>query len=179
MALAAAVCGSPAALAGAGSTPRVVVSFPVAPIELGKKTVVVMLDVRAAHSKLAALSSASHETLFLHLGRVVAARQPGVLWQVYLGATTQTPRAQSPSFVGNLALYGAGIRDEADGHAFTPATFSLPASRALAAALRRGTTKIRLTFLPTGPLIAGKRSVPEPKATVTVGAVSITAERNA
>ena len=57
--------------------------------------------------------------------------------------------ADGPFFLGNVALYGAGIRDEARGE-LKPAHFVFPLNRALRAAGRNAKC-LTITFVPQGP----------------------------
>lgn len=151
-----------------------VIHFPLPPVELNQKVTFERLDVRKIRDRLASLAANKSETLVLKLENVVAARSPGVSWQVYLGAPSRaklTPH--SPFFVGNVALFGMGIRS-VRGRKFMPATIALTADRAVQAGLRANPNGVLpLVFVPSGPLINGRQSVPKVQSKVTIGKVSI------
>jgi tyrosinase len=59
---------------------------PIPPVELNQKVTIVELDIRKVRDKLASLAESKNDTLVLKLENVVAAKPPGVVWQVFLGA---------------------------------------------------------------------------------------------
>jgi hypothetical protein len=78
--------------------------------------------------------------------------------------------------VGTVALFSAGIREHAHGD-FQPAHFSFKINKVMAASLRSNQDQLRLTFVPSGPLIDGKPSRPKVQAPVRIGAVNISIGR--
>ena len=107
-----------------------------------------------------------------------AEQQPGVVWEVYLGASeTELKRGvESPFFIGSMALFSSGIRSSAH-HKFEPARFAFPINQAVQAALDAKQTRLPLTFVPTGLLIDRKPSRPEVASKVRVGGVSFVVEK--
>lgn len=154
----------------------VLIHFPLPPIELLQRNTIVKLDVRKYRERLAKLAPSKTDTLLLKLDDVVAARQPGVVWQVFLGAPKGANlTSDSPFFIGNVALFGMGIRNETPkGEKFMPASFTLLADRAVQAGLRANPNGILpLQFVPTGPLVKGRQVVPKLRSKVTIGKVSL------
>jgi hypothetical protein len=113
----------------------------------------VELGIAHARKRLLAAATSPDETVFLRLGGVHAAHQPGVVWKVYLGRS---------AFVGNVALYGTG-----------QLSFSFPVDRALRAALGAGVDELAIRFVPTGPTVNGRPTAPKSAATVTVARLSL------
>jgi len=154
----------------------VVIRFPLPPIELNQKVSLVRLDIRKFRDRLTSLAKSKNDTLLLKFDNVVAARQPGVVWQVYLGAPKGAKLStDGPFFVGNIALFGMGIRNETPkGQKFMPASFTMVADRAIMAGLNENPSGVLpLTFVPSGPLIKGKPVVPKLRSKVTIGKVSL------
>ena len=107
---------------------------------------------------------------------VTADRQPGAIWEVYLGLPAgAAPNPEGPYFVGSLAMFGMGIRSQSR-HEFMPAEFAFASDRAVRTALSAGSRKLSLTFVATGPLIHGKRSTPHVAAPVRIGSVFFAVE---
>lgn len=137
---------------------------------LGARPVLATVDTKGIVKQLRAGALDPSETLLLRLEGVEAAKQPGVVWQVYLSEPWETTlQPTRPPFLGNLALFGRGIRGRPG---FKPATFSFAADRAVLAALAAGAERLRLTFLATGPIVDGKPSPPRPAAKVKIPTVS-------
>jgi hypothetical protein len=147
---------------------------PGTPVELGDDPVTVQFDVKATSDRLLSTARAKADALLLVLEGVEAETQPGVVWEVYVGAPTgaELHNPASPYYVGTLALFGAGIRDEAH-HEFKPARFVFPISRAIAAAVRAQTGELSVMFVPTGAFVEGKHSKPPVAAKVHIGKASI------
>jgi tyrosinase len=145
---------------------------PLPPIELNGEVVEVSLEVKDLAARITKASETAGQRIVLQLEEIEAASQPGASWEVYVGLPKGAkPSQQSPYFVGNLVLFGNGIRDEAH-HGFTPAHFSFTVKRASLAALKANGT-VPLTFVPHGILIDGKPSRPKVNSPVRVGSVSI------
>jgi hypothetical protein len=81
------------------------------------------------------------------------------MWEVYVGLPPQArPSATSPHFVGNLAMFGDGVRGE--GH--HAGEFTFPLNRALLA--RTDAAGLDVTLIPsTGVEVNGR---PQPPAQV-------------
>jgi hypothetical protein len=100
----------------------------------------------------------------LDLAMIEAERSPGVYFEVFVHAEGES-RGRS---VGNLALYGTGIRSESRGN-FQPAHVLLVVTRELHAALEKNST-ILITFASQG---AGGTTVARSLSAVTIQRPSI------
>ena len=149
-----------------------------APVTLGNDPVTANFDVNDELKSLATGVDSKEETLLLEVDGVEAEQQPGVVWEVYLGASAEEIKkgSESPFYVGNVALFSSGIRKKTH-HGFQPARFVFPIKRAVQSALATGQTNLPLTFVPVGPLVDGKPSKPAVAAKVTVGKLSVIVER--
>jgi hypothetical protein len=129
----------------------------------------VALEDRELASRLLSLAKRPTETVILQLKNVEAERQPGAMWEVYVGLPPNAKfDAKSPYFVGNVAMFGEGIRGE--GH--HPAEFTFPLNRALRA-LSPGSS-LQVTFVPTsGVVVDGRPQLAEVKAPVRIGEVNL------
>ena len=149
------------------------IKFSVPPIELTGDVTVTKLDVSPVRSQLAAVAESKSQTAMLRFDGVVADRQPGIIWEVYAGPRDAKRDAAAPSYVGNVALYGTGIRSEARGE-FKPAHFEFPLNAAIRAARRAWSGPVFLTFVPRG--VGANGAHPKPMAPVRIGSVAITLE---
>ena len=146
------------------------------PFVVGRKSSSILLPIERTEDKLRD-ASAGKRKMLLRLDNVAAKRQPGTVWRVFLGLPRdEPPDPRSPHFIGNLALFGSGVRD-ASNHHFEPAQFTFPVDRAISAALQRTGKTIPLTFVPTGPVVNGKQSSPRVAATVSVGRARLVVEK--
>jgi hypothetical protein len=156
---------------------QVLIQWPGPPVELTEKEVSIPIDIAQMRERIPALLNSKDEALVVELGDVVAEREPGVVWEVYLGLPANAAaNTESPNFLGTVSLFSAGVRSHSHGE-FKPEHFSFPANKALAAALRSKEDKPRLVFVPAGPLIDGKPSQPKVQAPVRIGSVSIAIAR--
>jgi hypothetical protein len=147
------------------------------PVELTDREVSVPIDIAKIRERIPALLQSKTETLVIELDNVEAEREPGVVWEVYLGQPANArANAESPQFLGTVTLFSAGVRSHAHGE-FKPEHFSFPATKALEAALRSNEEKLQLVFVPTGPLIDGKPSQPKVLAPVKIGSVGLAVAR--
>lgn len=154
---------------------EIVVRFPIPPIILKDNRIRVPIDVRRLKQRLTSLAENKDSTLFLTLDGVEAERQPGVIWEVYLGLPAgKEPDPDGPYFVGNVVLFGTGIKS--DKHNYKPASFNFPIDRTIATVLKESDGATELTFVPTGILVNGRQSMPKPDASVTIARASITVE---
>lgn len=114
------------------------------------------------------------ETLLLELKGVEADRQPGIIWEVYVGLPPNAPpQPESPHYVGNIALFSTGIRSEKH-HNYKPAEFVFPLDRAVAASAEGA---LDVTFVPsTGFVTRGRAPKPQPQAPVRIGEATLTVE---
>ncbi len=156
---------------------QVLIHWPGPPVELGEREVTVPIDITQIRERIPALLQNKNEQLVVELDNVVAEREPGVVWEVYLGAPENAARnAESPHFLGTVSLFSAGVRSHAH-REFQPAHFTFPATKALEVALRTRQEKLPLVFVPTGPLIDGKPSQPKVQSPVRIGAINIAIAR--
>ena len=80
---------------------------------------------------MAPLLDSKTNSLLLELDDVEAPTAPEAVWAVFVGLPPGAATdAKSPHFVGQFALFGSGILDEKH-HAYKPAHFTYPISRAL------------------------------------------------
>ena len=157
---------------------ELVVHLPIPPIVLDAKRFTFNLDVSRLRRRLTPLAESATDTLLLELADVEAERPPGVVWGVYIGLPDGGAfSGTGPYFVGNLALFGAGIRSE--GHHFEPARILLPINKAVRRSLLERRSRIPVLFVAHGIDVAGKPTRPEPASTVRVGAVNLIVERQA
>lgn len=152
---------------------QVLIHFPGPPVELTEREVSIPIDIAQIRERMPALLESKTETLVVELDEVVAEREPGAVWEVYLGQPANTaPGNESPNFLGTVTLFSRGVRSHTHGE-FKPEHFTFPANKALAAAMRSREEKLQLTFVPTGPLIDGKPSQPKVQSPVRIGSVNI------
>lgn len=137
------------------------------------------VDIRQLRGRLQTIAADPDTDLTLELSDVVADRQPDVFWEVYVGLPADTrPSPESPHFVGTLALFGHGIRDDRHRHGeFEPAAFSYEIDTALIAGLRRSRTLDRLTVTFVAKGAEGTELKTEANATVTIGSAAIAIRR--
>jgi tyrosinase len=120
--------------------------FQLRPIELGSGVTTTKIDLKQYMERLNAVSSTKSQVL-LQLDDIVTEKQPGVYWEVYFGPGDAKPDPEGPYYVGNVAVFGAGVRSEAH-HEFHPARVSLPINAALRSARQSNTADFVLTFVP-------------------------------
>jgi tyrosinase len=156
----------------------VLIKLPIPEFVLGDDPITVEFDVKELRQRLAAVAQSREQTLFLELDGVVADRQPGVVWEVYVGASKDKldRDEKNPAFVGNVALFGSGIREEAHHGGFKPAHFAFPINRAVQAALRTNAERVPITFAPHGVLVDGRLSRPKAESPVRVGSLTLSVE---
>lgn len=128
---------------------------------------------RELAGRLLSIAKSPTEMVILQLKGLEADRQPGAIWQVFVGLPPNVkPDVAGPNFVGNVALFGDGIRGE--GH--HPAEFTFPLNRALRALTDAST--VQVTFVPTSGVVVDRRPQPaEVKASVRVGEVNLLHEK--
>jgi Common central domain of tyrosinase/Polyphenol oxidase middle domain len=151
--------------------------LPIRPLVLGGQPVSVDIAVNSFKQQLATLAANKKAKLFLELDGVEAARQPGVVWEVYVGASPHQFRRdlKNPYHIGNIVLFATGIRNEAH-HGYKPAHFIFAINQALQAALKLKRDRIPLTFVPHGILINGKPSRPNVESPLRIGQINISVE---
>lgn len=155
---------------------EILIRLPIQRIVLESERVSFPLDIRQARQRIATIAESRTQKLFLELD-VEAERQPGVVWEVYVGLPPNTePDPEGPYYVGNVSLFGAGIRSEATHAGFKPAHFSFLANRALMTALRKKDDNLQVTIVPHGVLINGKPTRPKVESPASISQVSLTTE---
>lgn len=137
-------------------------------VELTSEPTSFAIDTTKFGQQLANTVERGADTLLLELD-VEAERPPGAVWEVYVGLPAKaTPDTSSVYYVGNVALYGAGIRSEAK-ERFKPAHFAFRLNRAVQAVLKAGSDKsLSVTFVPHGVLVDGRPSRPSVQSPVRV-----------
>jgi hypothetical protein len=108
------------------------------------ESITVDVDLAQARPKLLAAASAQTKDILLDLDAIEAERSPGVYFEVFVHAKG----ADRGRTVGNLALYGSGIRSEARG-AFRPAHIQLVVTDDFRDALPKSPT-ITIEFVARG-----------------------------
>ena len=152
----------------------VLIHFPVPP-ELTSEPVSVQVNLTDVRDRLMELTRSKLGKIILNLEKVEADKQPGAVWEVYLGLPAgTTPDPKGPYYAGNVALFGAGVRSDAH-EGFEPARFSFVVNRAISAALKSRGNQMSLMFVPHGILINGKPSRPKVQSPVRIGAANIAA----
>lgn len=89
-------------------------------------------EARAMGSRLAEIADAAERTAVLRLKGVEAERDPGAIWEVYVGPPEIELDPESPWFVGMLALFSAGLKTRTE-H-YHPAEFAYPIDKVIRAA---------------------------------------------
>ena len=153
----------------------VIYQYPGPPVELGPEQVNISINVASLAQQLITIAESKTQTLFLQLDEVEAASQPGAVWEVYLGVPAgqhllRDPK--SPFYVGNVALFGAGVRSESQ-HGFKSASLAFPINRAILAALKANQKSVPVTFIPHGVLVDGKLTQAKVLSPVRIGKVNI------
>jgi hypothetical protein len=129
------------------------------------------LVVKPIRERMMAVAVSPRSTLVLRLGGVRVARPPKVVWRAYLTPPGLAAGSRGPYFVGNVALFGAGVGPNAP-----PAAFEFRADTAVARALRTARDALELTFVPSGPLVNGKPTSPRPAAALRVATLELWVE---
>jgi hypothetical protein len=107
-----------------------------------------------------------------------AEREPGAVWEVYLGLPPDAPASSdSRSFLGTASLFSRGILSystEPGSNAVSSSLgFLFPAAPALRAVIKSKQSRVLVRFVPSGPLIEGKPSQPRVQGTVRCGPVNL------
>lgn len=139
------------------------------------------IDVTRIRRNLVEIAKDRGTNLTLQLSEVVTDRQPDIFWEVFVGLPKGAERSdQSPHFVGVVALFGHGIRDEHDRHGeFESAEFAFDIDEAVAAALERDPEmrELTVTFVPRGPDQREGAFRSEKQSTLTIGRAAIVERR--
>jgi hypothetical protein len=149
------------------------IHWPLPPIELKAHIVRIPLDISTVREKMLAVSRQPNQRLVLKLEGVEAPTAPGASWEVYLGSPEGTRLTTDiPTYLGNVVLFGSGIRSETHHGEFKPASFTFHISHKLISVIASNSNPL-LTFMPHGILINGKPSIPEVLAPIKIGSVSL------
>jgi hypothetical protein len=124
--------------------------------------------VKPVRARMATVAASPSSNLLLRLGGVRVERPPGVVWRVYLTPPALPARSRKPYFVGNIALFSAGVGSNAP-----PAAFEFRVDTAVLRALRTARDRLELAFVPSGPLIDGKPTTPRPAAALRVASLEL------
>jgi tyrosinase len=137
-------------------------------------------DISKLRARLATLAGDNASDLMLELS-VEADRQPDVFYEVYVGLPKGArATSDSPFYVGNVSLFGRGIRNRGHQHGeFKPAEFSFKIDRAVASALKRTDDGGRLSvrFVPKAAEGEGNAATRKANATLNVGRAAIAVAR--
>jgi hypothetical protein len=138
---------------------KTVVRLPVVKLSPAVKEKTISVDVQKARAELLRAASRHDRDITLEMD-VEADRPPTIFYEVSLGA----PKAKRYS-LGNLAMFGAGIRSESRGE-FHPAHVQFVISEPIAAILRNHAVKtLEITFTPKA---AEGVALPKNEATLTI-----------
>src|SRR5579864_1616277 len=152
---------------------QVLIPWPGPPIELTEQEVTAPIEFSQLRDRLPQLLQSNTETVVLEVNNVEADREPGVVWEVFLGGPPNAPaNVDSPFFLGTISLFSTGIRSQSHGE-YKPGHFTFPLRRALEVAMKSNQQKLLLRFVPTGPLIDGKPTPAKVQSPVRIGSVSI------
>lgn len=121
--------------------------------------------------RLRQVAASPDEAAVLRFGGVSVARPPGAIWRVYLAPPGVAAGALQPFFVGNVALFGAGVGDA------PPTTLEFRVDQAVLRSLRTAGDVLELVFVPSGPLSEGSQTAPVPKAALKIARLSLWARR--
>ncbi len=156
---------------------EVLYQLPNPPVELTQQTVSIPIQLpTTVREKLASFGRTPDQHIYLQLGGIHTPTQPGVIWETYIGLPPNVaPDPSGPYYVGNVAMFGVGIRDQMP-EMFRPAQIALRINAALRASAQTSGGMLRVTFVPSGILINGKRSVPQVKSTVTISQMKLIGE---
>jgi tyrosinase len=136
------------------------------------------INIREARQKLLTMSKEANTDVTLELDDIEADKQPSVYWEVYAGLPKGTrPSFDSPYYVGNIALFGHGIRDEHQHDGFKPASFEFKVDRAMQNALSKDESgKMDLTLVARGAGTKGNEAI-RSDANVTIGKARLAVRR--
>ncbi|HEU4417253.1 MAG TPA: tyrosinase family protein, partial [Candidatus Angelobacter sp.] len=141
-------------------------------VKLTGQPVSVSIDLAPIQQRLPKLLKSADSFIALNF-RMQAEREPGAVWEVYLGLPADEPASSnSPCFLGTASLYSRGVLSHSSGQASFQA-FLFPAARALSAAIKPNQSRVLVRFVPSGPLIDGKPSPPKVLPPVRCGPVNL------
>ena len=128
-------------------------------------------DIREVRDQLLRAVRSENETVFLRLDGIRASRPPGVVWQVFVSPKDARLDPDGPFLVGTLPIFSLGLPAH---HNTRSRPLMLPIDGALARSLE--SDELRLTFVPSGPLVNGKPSRPVPRSEVRIARASLVLE---
>lgn len=139
------------------------------------------LDIRAVRERLQSDAAAEEAEVVLDLSGIEADRQPNVYYEVYVGLPKgEKPQFNSPYYVGNIALFGHGVRDAHQHGGFQPASFSFKINRAVQEALKQIPTRgqLPILFVPRGAAQANEAAgVVRSVARIKIGKAALSTRR--
>jgi hypothetical protein len=143
------------------------------------------IEINTRELRTRLLTAAKDETteIALEIEGVEVDRQPNVFWEVYVGLPKGTaPSPESPHYVGNIALFGHGVRGERQHGGFRPAQFSFKIDNAVQNAMQREEGgNLGLTFVARGaqmkPMKGERAAAMRNEANLTVGKARVALRR--
>lgn len=156
----------------------ILIRWPGPPVELGPERISIPFEIKDLRKRLATMAENKMQTLQLKLDGVEADKQPGVVWEVYVGLPPNAePDPEGPYFVGTVSLFSDGIRKRTDhaaaGHKYKPASFAFTVDRALGEVLKGNDDKLQITMVPSGILVDGKPTRPRVESKVRIGQLTL------
>jgi hypothetical protein len=150
------------------------VAMPETPLMLGASPVSLRLtqaEDQATAQRLVAATQSETESVLLQLRCVDADRQPGAIWEAYVGLPPEVePNAESPHFVGTVALVSDGVRSEQNSAPFAEFVFVL--DRAIAAS--PDASQLNVILVPSsGVSVDGQAAPPQVGAPIRIGEMSL------
>ena len=165
----------------ARSRREVMIQLPPPVLKPGPEPTSVDVDVREARQRMKDAALAPEADLRVDLEGVEADRQPSVYYELYAGMPKgETPSFEGPYYLGNIALFGHGVRGGHGHGEFRPARFSFKMDRAMQAVMKQPgpePDRITMLFVPRGAEGAGRPGALKDAATIRIGRMSISARR--
>lgn len=149
-------------------------------LQSNSQPVSVEVDVRSVREQLARTTREAGTNLTLDLTDIEADRQPEVYYEVYVGLPKgMTPRFNSPYYVGNVALFGQGIRGEQQHGGFRPANFSFKIKPAISAFLqgKQADEQLNVLFIQRGAASQENLAAPGQSSTIRIGGIAISSDQ--
>jgi hypothetical protein len=146
--------------------------------KLTGEPVSVPIDLAPIRQRLPKLLQSTDSFVALNF-QLQAEREPGAVWEIYLGLPPDAPASgDSPCFLGTASLFSRGVLSHSTGQPSSNPVLSFlgflfPAARALSASLKPNQSRVLVRFVPRGPLMNGKASQPKVQATVRCGSVNL------
>jgi tyrosinase len=163
------------------------------PAELGIRSFAASTSQLVEHIRDNPLRSLKSGTaIVLKLLGIEADTQPNVYYEVYFGLPKgEKPRFESPFYVGNLSLFGRGVRDMEEnmrahdrhvsksGQVTSPPSVTFKITRAVEAAMKgsKALDQLNVVFVPRGGEIDGRPEERRPTTTIRIGRAEIGLEQ--